>query len=289
MTNEELVRLIQSGEQPDVMEQLYRQNEGYIKALANKYSGYAELDDLMQEGFFGLYQAVQHYETGHETAFLTYATYWIKQAMRRYVARCSSSIRLPEDMAQAVLRYRRFVSQYCQYYGERPSRDDIRRYLGMGAESFNRIEKAANQTQIQSLDEPLKMDDELSLADTVDSGEDMAGDVIESVMHQELKAELWPLVDALEGKQPFVLRRRYEDNMTRTEVSELLGVTCEAVRQQEVKGLRALRLPRNAARLRPFLTEPEEVLAYRQVGVQAFNRTWTSSTEKAALYRAGEI
>lgn len=288
MTNEELVKYIRSGPAPDEMEQLYLRNLPFIRKLAQKYTAYAEMEDLMQEAYFGLYEAVQHYEESAEVLFLTYATFWIKQAMRRYVRSCCQSVRIPERMADKVYVYRRFIVDFCKYYGHEPPRTVICYHLGISEQSLRHIEKAASMGQIQSLDEPLKSDDELSLADTISSGEDMAGDVVEDVAHEELRRELWGLVDTLEGEQPEILRRRYIDGMTLQGIGKIHGVSPEYIRREESKALRMLRSPKKACRLRPYLTEQDIAAAYRGNGAGSFALTWTSSTERVVLHRMGQ-
>lgn len=293
MTNEELVKLIQSGPAPEALEQLYRNNEGFIKNMANRYKAYAEFDDLMQEGFCGLYEAAQHYEGDHETAFLTYAAWWIRQAMKRYIMNCCQSVRIPEHTAGTIWQYRRFIQQYCQYYGHEPSRTVIQRFLCVDDKTFERIEKAAYSANIQSLDESLKMDEELTLGDTVSSGEDMEAVVIESMTAYELKKELWGIVDTLEGQQPEVIRRRYQSDQALKTIGEGMGISSECVRQIERDAMRKLRLPKNTRRLRPFLpevqglTDQERAMSYHGNGVQYFKQTWTSTPERVALRRLG--
>ena len=71
--------------------------------------------------------------------------------------------------------------------------------------------------------------------------------------------------------------------MTLKEIGEVYGVTIEAIRQSERKGMQALRRSREVRQLRAFLPETAEAQAYRGSGVERFNRTWTSSTERVAL------
>ena len=292
MTNEDLVQRVQSGAAPEAMEQLYKNNEGFIKKLANRYKGYGEFDDLVQEGFCGLYEAAKHYECGSEMLFTTYAAWWIKQAMRRYVLNCYPLVRVPEHTAEKVRAYRRFINQYCQYYGQEPPRTAIQSFLGLDDKMLGRIEKAAEQANIQSLDEPLKMDEELSLGDTIGSGEDMETDVVERIASQELKAELWGIVDSLGGKHAEVLRCRYQDDQTLKAVGEHMGLSCERIRQVEREAMKKLQLPKYTRRLRPYLPEIRELtdrelsIAYRG-GARQFKQTWTSAPEKVVLRRLG--
>ena len=161
-------------------------------------------------------------------------------------------------------------------------------YLGISEQSLRHIEKAANMGQIQSLDEPLKSDEELSLADIISSNEDMAGDVVEDAAREELRRELWGLVDTLEGEQPEILRCRYIDGMTLQGIGKLHGVSPEHIRREESKAFRILRSPKKACRLRPYLTEQDIAAAYRGNGAGSFALTWTSSTELVVLRRVGE-
>lgn len=83
-TNEELVKKIKAGE--DVagnMAKLWQQNKNFVYSIARKY-GESEIDDLMQEGYLGMYRAVGNYDLSAGTSFLSYAGFWIKQAIQRY-------------------------------------------------------------------------------------------------------------------------------------------------------------------------------------------------------------
>lgn len=283
-TNEQLVKEIQAGSSAvNNLEQLYQNNLGFIRKIAVKYAAYAEIEDLMQEAYFGLYEAVQRFESGHDVLFMTYAAHWIEQSIRRHVMRCCHLVRVSEYTAGQVLKYKKYVEAYQQYYGELPSRDEIRAYLYIDEESLKCIEKAALMRQIKSLDEPLKDSDDMSLADTVTSGNCFEDDIVNKECHRQLKKELWTMVDRLDDKQPKIIKYRYKDNMTLKDIAETCGITLERVRQQEYKAFRVLRMPQNANRLRPYLTDTQESAAFHGSSIQSFNRTWTSATERAAL------
>ena len=97
MSNEELVKGIQQQniDVIDGMEQLYIKNKGIIHKIALRYSTYAELDDLMQEAYLGLYTATMHYDCSAGVKFITYAYRWICQAVTRYIESNGSIIRIP--------------------------------------------------------------------------------------------------------------------------------------------------------------------------------------------------
>lgn len=94
MTNEEIVSLIRTNENvQENMRQLWQQNKGFVASIAKKYRGYAEMEDLMQEGYIGLNDAVEHYKEGKGALFTSYAAFWIRSRIRRYVEQ-SGTIRL---------------------------------------------------------------------------------------------------------------------------------------------------------------------------------------------------
>lgn len=85
MTNEELVALIQAGvDVQENMAQLYQQNRRFITKIALPYSNTCELEDLVQEAYFGLEKAAKKFEPDRGFKFLTYAENWIRQVIHRY-------------------------------------------------------------------------------------------------------------------------------------------------------------------------------------------------------------
>ena len=110
-------------------------------------------------------------------------------------------------------------------------------------------------------------------------------EVLERVQQEQLCKFLWSCVDSLPGRQPEVIRHRYQEGKTLKQIGEAMGTTTEAVRQWESKALRELQKPSRARLLLPFLPEAEEIYsqAIRGGGSASFNRTWTSSTERVAL------
>lgn len=75
------------------------------------------------------------------------------------------------------------------------------------------------------------------MGDDVPSGENMEGDALDRMQHEQLKEILWECVDSLPGRQPEVIRKQYQENMTMTEIGREYGVSCEAIRQDQAKAL----------------------------------------------------
>ena len=126
-------------------------------------------------------------------------------------------------------------------------------------------------------------EEDFTIGDTVASDEDIEADVAERLDIAAMKRELWIAVDQLPKEQSEVIRRRYQQSMTRKDTGEALGIAAGAVQNLESKAMRTLRLPH---RCRAFKAYYEEYLAahsYQHVGVENFQRTWMSEVEREAL------
>lgn len=283
MTNEQLVVQIKAGiDAPGNMLALWEQMRKFISMIARKYAGYAELEDLEQEGYIALCKAVDHYEE-EGAAFITYAAYWIKQQIVRYIEESGAIVRIPAHERISQQKYKRAVNALQSHCGIKPSQGEIAHYMGISVEKVKSIEKSLNMVTVKSLDEPIEEGEGNALGDFVPSGEDMEGDTLDRVQHEQLKAVLWSLVDSLPDQQGRILRLRYQEGKTLKEVGEVISISKERVRTVQDKATRNLRKAHYIDQLRPFLPEKKEALCYRHCGVSEFNRTRTSSVERAAL------
>lgn len=285
MDNEQLVARIQAGE--DVAEnmlKLYNQNKGFLAKMAKRYQGLAEMDDLLQEGYIGLSEAVDHFNVDQGASFIHYAAFWIRQSMKRYVDNCGSTVRLPVHAREEVYEYSRAVKEYRKYYGEWPSDFAVCRILSVSREKLQEIKKNVQIGQIQSLSEVLGGDGEdVTLEDTIASDQDLEGDAIREVDTAAMKRELWIAVDRLSGDLPGVIRRLYIDGQTLKEVGKDLDLKYEQVRQIEHKALRELRQPGPSRKYRRYFEEYIAAECCHHVGVESFRRTWMSEVEREVL------
>ena len=142
-----------------------------------------------------------------------------------------------------------------------------------------------HRTQIVSLDKTVGDEEGTTIAELVPAPENGFSEVLDKIQGEQLKAVIWPIVDALPGKQGPVIRMRYENGYTLRQIGETLGTTPESVRQTENKALRELRQPSRRRYLLPFFADDDRIRnsAMQGTGVNTFNYTWTSSTERVAL------
>ena len=289
MTNEQLAARIRAGENVgNNMAILYDQVKDFIHAMAYKYHGQGELEDLEQEGFLSLYDAIDHYEADRGVKFLTYASHWIRQRMQKYIQNTGSPLRLSAGRQEAIRKYRKFCTEFQAEQGCKPTEAELCRSLWLTLEQLREIQYDACMTAVKSLDAPIKGaegEEDTTLGELAASAADPCEELLDRLEQEELCSILWQCVDSLPGKQPDVIRSRYKDNMTMKQCGQFCGISEAEVGKQQLKALRSLRSGENAKKLRPFL--PEDAWIYSGAlignGVERFNHTWTSSTERIAM------
>lgn len=292
MTNEQLVARIRAGEdEAENMLQLWKQNKGFISKMAMKYQSYAEIEDLIQEGYLGLCEAVRHYEPLEGASFIHYATFWIRQVIRRYVDNCCSIVRIPVGAKEEILQYKKIANEYRKWYGKNPTDLEMRSFLGVSREKLETIKKNALAVNLRSLDECIGgEDEEFTLSDTVASDQNVEEDVIKKLDTATMREALWKAVDDLPGKgMTEVLRYRYQDKMTLRQIGESLGVETERARQIERDAMRKLRVSSRCKQFKGYYEQYLAPASTRHISIAEFERTWMSSTELEALRELGYL
>ena len=290
MDNEQLVARIRVHEyESDNMLKLWQQNQGFIGKMAARYSSYAEIEDLKQEGYIALCEAVRHYDLASGVPFINYAAFWMKQQMNRYIDNCGSVVRIPVGVRGEIRRYKKICNEYRKYYGAEPSERELCALLRMSPEELHKVQENARKGQIQSLSAPIGADnEEMTLEDTVASVEDLEEECAGRIDRENMKRELWIAVDSLPADQAQTIRCRYMDGMTLKETGERQGISIERVRQNDRKAIRTLRLNKYSRKYRGYYEEYLSAAPVRHVGVSSFQRTWTSEVEREVMRCAGK-
>lgn len=286
MDNEQLTALIQAGEEvKQNMLALYQQNQGFIHTLARKYSGGAEMEDLLQEGYIALHEAVEQYQESRGMSFINYAAFYIHRRMRSCVDN-SRGVHIPFGMGDKIRQYKRIRRQYEAAYGVEPSDKEMRYFLGVTEEMLENIKKASRMGNIQSLDAPVDTGDgETSMMELIPDKGDLESAAIERIDRENMKRELWLVVDKLPGELPRVMRLRYQEGLTMDETGKRLGVKISSVRDLQAKAFRLMRTERRGAKLRRYCEEYLHAVTVPHVGVRGFHVTWTSEVEREAIKR----
>lgn len=283
MTNEQLVVLIQDGiDEVENMRILWQQNEGFIGKLALIYSGQAEMDDLKQEGYLALCEAVRGYDATKEVPFLSYASFWIKTRMRRYADQ-NQPVRLPSYLGDEVRQYQKTKSDFLKRYGYEASDRELCGLLGVNEEKIRKLKRAASMGQIQSLNELLPGTEDFTLEESIASEEDLEEEAAARLDRERMKEELWRSVDELPDRLPVVVRMRYQDENTLNEVGKRLGVSLSRAAQMNKQAMRTLRQRVHRYQYKQYYDQYLAAAPIRHVGLESFKRTWYSAVEREVL------
>lgn len=285
MDNEELVARIKAGiDTAGNMLALWEQNKAIIYQIARKYSAFADMEDLQQEGYLALYPAIDGFNPDNGNKFLSYATTVIERKLRNYIHNSGNIVKIPEHERMKMYEYKKTVNAFQTYLGRKPTRREIAHSIGVSDNVVGELEKSIRMRRITSLDTPLAGEGGTdTLIDMIPDEKNTMQVVIDDVQQEELEAVIWNIVDSLPGKQGAVIRARFQRGQTLKEIGAELGVTLERVRTVQNEGLRSLRRGHRARVLREYYEEDTYNAALHGVGVEHFNHTWTSSTERVAL------
>lgn len=281
MTNEELVARIKTGiDAADNMLALWEQTRGYIHRMARMFQGSAEIEDLEQEGYLALYDAIEGYDVDFGCKFLTYAKHHIKHRMIRYMQN-NDMIRIPVHLKDKISIYNKFVNDFLMNQSRKPTINEIAKGTRLPHKTIVKIGNYLRMLDVKSTDRVISEDENITLGDTVADDINTEDCIIEKVEKEQLKAVLWPLVDTLPENQGEILRKRYKEHKTVRE----MGDNPEQIRKIETKAIRNLRKPKFREVLLPFFASNASYsLGISGTSVCRFSQTWTSATERAAIY-----
>ena len=284
MSNEELVERIRNGYHvTENMQVLYENNLPLIKKFIKPYVYYEPEEDLLQEAYFGLWEAVRHYESSENVLFMTYARYWIKQSIQRYMENSGSILRISSAYRQKIARYKKTVQEFEQKHGHTPTDEEIADCSLLPLSEIQKIKKYMQE--IISLDAPLKADDELTLSDTVADDFSLEEDTVDKIFKEYQQSELWGIVERYtDNQQEQVIRKHYKEGKTLSEIARESGISLERARQHRASGLRRLRMSKPLREIREKC-EIAEASVYRS-GFNKFKEYGDSTVEYIALRRA---
>jgi RNA polymerase primary sigma factor len=232
----------------EARDHLVRANLRLVVNLARSYVGKGLcLQDLIAEGNLGLLRAVEGFDPSMQIRFSTYASYWIKQSMKRALLNTARTIRVPAYMAELMVKWRRASARLQEELGRTPTREEVADTLQLSRKKFKIIQKA------------LRIYDAVPQGDAPEAGrflEDMVPDERVKAPDAGLSdsdelREILSLLGELDERSASVLRLRYgldgEEPMTLKEIGDRLGLTRERVRQIEQEALSHLREQLEAA------------------------------------------
>ena len=222
----------------EARDRMVRANLRLVVNIARGYTGKGlPLQDLIEEGNLGLLRAVEGFDPTMNTRFSTYASYWIKQSIKRALINSGKTIRVPAYMVELLSKWRRATAKLLDELGRTPTMEEIAADLGIPRKKLAIVKKAIllyNAT-------PQTDDDDagLSISDLIADDRNKAPD-LEMLDSDSLK-HVFRMLGTMDEREATILRMRFglDDSEPRTlkEIGETLGLTRERVRQIESEAL----------------------------------------------------
>src|SRR3954465_12765501 len=233
----DLAALVAVGD-PGAREHMVKANLRLVVNIARGYLGKGLcLEDLIEEGNLGLMRAVEGYDGMMETRFSTYASYWIKQSIRRSVMNNGKPIRLPAYMVSLLAKWKRVTVGLTERLGRVPTPEEVGRALRLSKKKVGIVAKAI---RVNNLTPHPEGDDDGNLLDAA-LPDDRAKSADDQLIEADDLERVYAQLDQLDDRESAVLRMRFglDDRGPRTlrEIGETLGLTRERVRQLESQAL----------------------------------------------------
>ena len=225
----------------EAREHMIRANLRLVVSIAKNYMNRGlSFMDLIEEGNLGLLKAVERFNPDVECRFSTYATWWIKQSIRRALVNTSKTVRIPSYMVELITKWKNASMELTYKLGRPPTIHEVAIELDVPPQNLHLLKRAmrANQTAGQAV----SLDTILMGTDSLEDPRIRPPD--EEVLDSSEVDRLQELLGSLEKRQAFILRLRFglgeEEPMTLKEIGEIVGLTRERVRQIENEALRRL-------------------------------------------------
>ena len=278
MENEELVALIQTGHDvKENMQSLYQQNKGFIYKLSLKYSGFMEMEDLLQEAYIALNDAVNTYKPS-EAIFVS----WLGQCIKYHfndVIRYPGAY-IPKGLRLELSKYNLFRETYKDHCGEYPSDEVIKETLNIDEKKLMMLRKARIATNCVSIYTPLEFSEQLTISDTI-SAEDVYQDIDDKYDTEKSNRIIHEECRKLKPNEQTIIKQSFWDGKTLAEAGRSMNISRERARQIQNRALS--KLYKELSQMQIFKEEIDEYSGAYRGNLKKFNTTMTSTPERLAI------
>jgi RNA polymerase primary sigma factor len=252
----ELARRIHEGDE-DALRELVESNLRFVVAYAKRYRNpNVPFLDLIHEGNLGLIQAAKKYDPsneGHDVKFITYAVWWVRQAILHALAEHAGSFRLPQKQANTLYRMERIRSLLGERFGRAPTDEELSEELGITINDVRVLTRASRSSL--SLNEPVDANGDSELGDLLE--QTGIPDTDELLLRESFSRALGDALAELPERERQVLELRFglidDQPKTLREIGEIMDLSRERVRQIESRALNKLRRSHKKHSLAGFL------------------------------------
>jgi len=249
----ELAKRIRQGDQM-ALEKLTKANLRFVVSVAKQYQNQGlSLSDLINEGNIGLIKAAKRFDETRGFKFISYAVWWIRQAILQALAEQSRIVRLPLNRVGTLHKIGKISSSLQQEFGREPSAGEIAKKLALTEGEVSDTLKISNSHL--SLDAPFSVSEDNSLIDILE--DEMQESPDESLLSDSLRIEIEKALDTLTPREAEVINLyfglNHEKPLTLEEIGARFSLTRERVRQIKEKAIRRLRHASRSKALRAYL------------------------------------
>ncbi len=248
-----LARRIKSGDS-DALSKLVKANLRFVVSVAKQYQNQGmSLPDLINEGNLGLMKAAQRFDETRGFKFISYAVWWIRQAILQSLAEQARIVRLPVNKIGSINRINRAFSKLEQEYEREPSSAEIADMLEMAPDEVKESLKTNGRTV--SMDAPISSEEDNNMYDILQSMDTPSPD--KNLINESLAYEIERALSTLSPREAKVLKLYFGINMkhpfTLEEIGEELALTRERVRQIKEKAIKRIQYTTRCRILKTYL------------------------------------
>lgn len=236
-----LARRVKAGDEA-AKDELVRRNLRFVISVAKQYArSSVPFEDLVNEGNLGLIRAAERFDVDRGYRFISYAVWWVRQAILQYVAEQSRTVRLPLNKSASLTKVNKASVLLSQQYGREPTQDELAKHLGMKPEDIALVQNMP--TTQYSIDEPAEGRDHDFQLDTLadERSQGPEDSTIESTRNEDIQTAL----AELNPREEDILKRYYglsgNEPHTLEEIGQVYRLTRERVRQIRDRAIWRLR------------------------------------------------
>ena len=249
----ELARRIRQGDK-EALDNLVNANLRFVVSVAKKFlnQGLSYMD-LIAEGNIGLITAAKRFDERRDFRFISYAVWWIRQAIQKAIAEQTNTVRLPINRSQQAQKMKKVAQNMEQQLQRQVNEEEIAEALSLSNRKMGQI-RAASRPMI-SLDQSL-YDDDATLAETLINPEEMTPE--EGFVQDELEREMAAALELLTPREQDIVKRYYglgrEETASLEAIGQDINLSRERVRQIRNQALSKIRQAVNGDKLVDYLT-----------------------------------
>jgi RNA polymerase primary sigma factor len=248
-----LARKIKTGDK-EALAKLVKSNLRFVVSVAKQYQNQGmSLPDLINEGNLGLIKAAQRFDETRGFKFISYAVWWIRQAILQALAEQARIVRLPVNKIGSINKINRVFARLEQEFEREPSSQEIADVLQVAPEEVKEVLKSNGRTV--SMDAPISTEEDNNMYDVLQNDDNPSPD--KHLMNESLTYEIERALSTLSPREAKVIKLYFGINMkhplTLEEIGEELGLTRERVRQIKEKALKRIQYTTRSKILKTYL------------------------------------